>query len=212
MRNWIFLWMMLIAGAPVFGQVNFNAKYSDAEKIYPYTDSDFFQNQEQLQRILRKNGVVTVIQVGCWYGKSTICIAKAIPAEGKIYAIDSWIGYPAEIYRDTFHAFERFVSNVTHEGVEHKIVPIRMTSLQANRLLRKSVNSVDMIYLDADHSYDAVLADLKAWSPYLKSGGIFCGNAYSKNGETAAILRAVKEFARENGRRLVVNGYFWRLR
>jgi hypothetical protein len=36
----------------------------------------------------------------------------------------------------------------------------------------------DFIYIDADHQYDAVLKDLRAWYPKLKKGGIIGGHDY----------------------------------
>ena len=36
----------------------------------------------------------------------------------------------------------------------------------------------DVVFLDGDHSYEAVKQDLNAWWPKLKSGGLFCGDDY----------------------------------
>ena len=38
--------------------------------------------------------------------------------------------------------------------------------------------SVRFVFIDADHSYDAVLSDLKEWWPKLRKGGIFAGHDY----------------------------------
>jgi hypothetical protein len=38
--------------------------------------------------------------------------------------------------------------------------------------------SLDFIYIDADHKIDSVAADLKYWYPKLKVGGVFCGDDY----------------------------------
>ena len=34
----------------------------------------------------------------------------------------------------------------------------------------------DYVYIDADHRYDGVFADIKAWYPKVKSGGFICGH------------------------------------
>lgn len=38
--------------------------------------------------------------------------------------------------------------------------------------------SVDVVYIDADHSYDAVSADIDAWLPKIRHGGYICGHDY----------------------------------
>ena len=35
-----------------------------------------------------------------------------------------------------------------------------------------------IVYIDADHSYDGVISDLKDWTPFVKSGGLIIGDDY----------------------------------
>lgn len=39
-------------------------------------------------------------------------------------------------------------------------------------------NYFDIVYIDASHDYHAVLADVAAWLPKVKPGGIICGDDY----------------------------------
>jgi methyltransferase family protein len=38
--------------------------------------------------------------------------------------------------------------------------------------------SCDFVYIDADHSFDAVTVDLRTWYPKLKVGGVMSGHDY----------------------------------
>jgi len=37
---------------------------------------------------------------------------------------------------------------------------------------------LDAVYIDADHSHAAVLADLAAWAPKVRRGGVISGHDY----------------------------------
>lgn len=39
-------------------------------------------------------------------------------------------------------------------------------------------NTLDFVYIDADHRYDVVVEDLRAWWPKVRPGGVFAGHDY----------------------------------
>lgn len=58
----------------------------------------------------------------------------------------------------------------------------------------------DLIYIDADHSYEGCKKDLEAWYPKVKKGRFFTGDDYShykavNTGVTFGVIPAVDEFA-----------------
>ena len=55
----------------------------------------------------------------------------------------------------------------------------------------------DFVYIDADHSYEAVRADLEVWWPKLKPGGLFAGHDYDL--KFSGVKTAVDEFAQRAG-------------
>lgn len=76
-------------------------------------------------------------------------------------------------------------------------------------------NYFDFVYIDADHTYPAVLKDIQDWYPKVKKGGFLVGDDYRnvrkiKTGIRFGVVKAVNEFANANG--LVVYelpGYNW---
>jgi hypothetical protein len=58
---------------------------------------------------------------------------------------------------------------------------IKLPSLEAAPLFMDGY--FDLVYIDGDHSYDAVIADIKAWMPKVRNGGILCGHDYIHVGE-----------------------------
>jgi hypothetical protein len=68
----------------------------------------------------------------------------------------------------------------------------------------------DLIYVDADHSYGGCIADIQAFWPKLKPGGIMAFHDYD-NERDYGVKQAVTEFAKENNLQvnyIPENGYF----
>lgn len=51
--------------------------------------------------------------------------------------------------------------------------------------------SLDFVFIDADHSYEGCLADIHAWSPKVRSGGMVAGHDYDSM--WPGVIRAVTE-------------------
>jgi hypothetical protein len=62
--------------------------------------------------------------------------------------------------------------------------------------------SLDLVFLDADHSYEGVKADLAAWLPKVKPGGWIGGHDYDNPDRRFrfGVARAVDEWAADTGR------------
>ena len=61
---------------------------------------------------------------------------------------------------------------------------IRLTSVEAATLMDHE--SLDFAYIDGDHSLEGIYADLKAWAPKVRVGGIVAGHDY-KDGPKSGI-------------------------
>lgn len=65
-------------------------------------------------------------------------------------------------------------------------------------------NSIDFVYLDGDHKYEPVKAEIDAWWPKVKKGGILAGHDYIERShiEEFGVIRAVDEFIQTTGLKL----------
>lgn len=74
---------------------------------------------------------------------------------------------------------------------------------RAARQCEAAIPAVDVAYIDADHSYDAVKDDISAWYPRIAVGGALCGHDYHPQGTSwPGVRRAVDEFAASHQLRL----------
>jgi predicted O-methyltransferase YrrM len=171
------------------------APYEHA-KMFPFVDHGWYSHASFFEDYMKKNRVKTIIEVGSWLGSSTRHLAKCLPHQGVIYAVDTWLGseehQPGQPYWsfELDHLYELFLSNVIHEGLASKIIPVRLDSATAAKVLPVQA---DIVYIDGAHDTDSVYRDLKMWFPHVKPGGILCGNAWGYY----YLDEAVKRFARE---------------
>jgi len=77
-------------------------------------------------------------------------------------------------------------------------------SLSVAKLLADE--SLDLVFLDADHTYNAVLADLRAWFPKVRPGGVLSGHDFVRRNDVA---RAVRRWVSENDLVLKKVGWSW---
>jgi len=211
--NWILCFFSLFA--PIYGcaQDSLPSPYTEVE-LLPF-DPEYegeYGHAKVFSKLFSRNKVEVVIEVGSWLGKSTRYLATKVPENGKVYAVDHWLGseehqpgernYTPLIY----HLYQQFLSNVIHEGLTHKIIPVRMSSLEGAKYL--SDIKPDLIYIDASHTTENVLADLRAWYPYVKNRGVLCGDDWT----WPPVAAAVKQFAQEENLVLEVPSHnFWHL-
>src|SRR4029077_15971588 len=77
-------------------------------------------------------------------------------------------------------------ANLTRAGVFSRVTAHRCESLAA--AARFEDLSLDFVFLDASHAYDALRCALAAWWPKLRPGGLFAGHDYAwSSGVRAAV-------------------------
>ncbi len=120
-----------------------------------------------------------LLEIGSWCGDSAVILGKvASQNDGHLFCVDWWKGSVEtdlkEIAgaRDVFAVFWR---RMCREGLEDTVVPIRTASDVAAQTLRQG--QFDLIFIDGDHRYDQVAADIRNYGPLVRpAGGILCGH------------------------------------
>lgn len=145
------------------------------------------------------------VEIGSWLGKSAAYMAVEIFNSNKkikFDCVDTWEGSiehqtMSQVINHTL--YDNFLENI--KPVKEFINPIRLTSLNAANLYED--NSLDFVFLDASHDYDNVKADLLAWYPKVKIGGVFAGHDYPG---FEGVKLAVDEFTNNNNINLHTSG------
>lgn len=179
----------------IFGWFDFDNIYREAVEKY---DNAFF------------------CEVGSFQGRSACYLAEAIKESKKnlkLICVDLWPTHTELATKESLGAgqgdegriirelpqslLETFCNNMDAAQVRDYIYPIRQDSSKAASIFPDEYFS--MIFIDAGHSYEQVMADLNSWFPKLKKGGIFAGHDYDSPG----VANAVRDFF---GKDLTRNG------
>lgn len=97
---------------------------------------------------------------------------------GTLYMVDVWRGLGDEYNDISDHGDNDFYREAMNNtmGFEDRAIMIRATSIDAAKIFAD--NTLDFVYIDANHAYDFVREDIQAWLPKIKSGGYLCGHDY----------------------------------
>ena len=147
-----------------------------------------------------------VIEVGSWMGASTCFMASGLRGgQPKIFAVDNFqglstCGEDAAWYNRHFQqlgaksTLEIFQANFAALGFASRSEPVVSDSLAAAKRLAAKRGAIDLIFIDGDHSYDACKADIVAWAPLVKRGGVIAFHDFGSraDGVTRAIFEEIK--------------------
>lgn len=130
-------------------------------------------------------------EVGCKEGRTTGYLLENLP-ELQVVAVDPWgsiQGNSAESYEEwDWNAIAKeFWKNVA--AGRDRLRFICEASTDAARKVPD--NSLDLVFIDAAHDYKNVLADIRAWWPKVKEGGMVTGHDFQH--KFPGVHRAVAE-------------------
>lgn len=131
-------------------------------------------------------------EIGVWCGEAAEILASELKPE-TYYAVDAWTpgnGKDWRPYEQAMSEFER-----AKERISANVIVLRGDSQAMAAQVENA--SLDFVYIDANHSYASVRADIRAWRPKVREGGIIAGHdyAYASNARRKkyGVVRAVNE-------------------
>ena len=156
-----------------------------------------------MRKVINENNYKIIAEVGIGYGTH----AKELLAHtslDRLYLIDPMVFYPNDAFAadvmntepsvpgNQFNEFAELIRNELYQW-ESRYTWFRQPSLTITdeQIPEKSI---DCVFIDGDHSYDAVLADITFWWTRIRSGGQMLGDDYWMKD----VRRAVDTFALNN--------------
>ena len=131
-------------------------------------------------------------EIGVLAGITSEFILKSFPAL-RLYCVDPYVSYnESNRTESAMNSFEVEARNRLAPFGERAEF-IKDFSVSAAEQFEDG--SLDYVFIDALHTYDAVSADLKAWFPKVRPNGLISGHDISWDG----IREAIQDFTRPRG-------------
>ena len=144
-------------------------------------------NRIELAKHFATLGFTTGAEIGVCHGRYSEILCRTNP-KLKLLAVDDW-------RRNRTHRSYA----IAYRRLQHLNVTIdRRSSMDA--VGDVADESLDFVFIDADHKYISICDDIREWAKKVRKGGIVSGHDYYKTrGENLGVINAVDEYVAEHG-------------
>lgn len=154
------------------------------------------ENAITLNKLIKENGWSKGAELGVRRGD----FSKSILENNEkvtLFLVDLWRGAPEHgILNVPGETYDEMESNylITLKNIEpfkSRVTILRNLTTEAAKLIDDK--SLDFVFIDATHTYDALIKDIKAWKDKVKDDGIICGHDYHPFFDNGGMIRGVQE-------------------
>ena len=168
--------------------------------VEPANIPGWFHHGPRILALLEQDRPKVCVELGTWQGASAVPVARSIARwGGTLTCVDTWSGQLNEHGGSLPDRAPVMLLSCARRMVEAGIsANVRLIPAMTADAAKVWSQPIDFLYIDADHSYAGVAADLAAWVPHVKSGGLIVGDDYG-NAIYPGVQRAWDEFERTHG-------------
>jgi hypothetical protein len=163
--------------------------------------------RDDMYKMFAELGFTKGVEIGIEKGKNAQTMFEIIP-NLKLYGVDPYQQHPHASY--AHDATLRHWDSNYLEGCKRQCLNrmkdrnfTLMQGFSENMADKLEDNSVDFVYLDADHSYDMVMLDIIKWGRKIRKGGIISGHDYyyenNKEARRAKVTQALNDYTTVHG-------------
>jgi len=132
------------------------------------------------------------LEVGSWVGESALAMLRGCPG-AHVTCVDTWKGTDGDMTGELAakhgdDVWKAFCENT--KGQQISAMPGK--SVEIAKSWGPGATPRDLIFIDAEHTYEALKADIEAWWPHLKDGGIMAFHDY-RTSQFPGVTQAIHE-------------------
>ena len=143
--------------------------------------------------LIRESNVKKGAEIGTWKGGLSYHVLNSF-SDLVWFSIDSWKYFGTD-YKDGTNKEQKDL-DIIYTAVKQKLSVFEKRSIIYHCLSKEASiqianNSLDLVFIDANHLYEAVKEDINLWTPKVKKGGIVAGHDFSR--KHPGVIKAVNE-------------------
>jgi hypothetical protein len=154
-------------------------------------------------------------EVGVWRGDFSARILE-LARPSQLHLIDPWRAFDDDTYEGAWYGGQleqgQADMDAVYQGVVDRFAEQRARGIvRVHRMMSTEAAATfsdsffDFVYIDGNHTYEFVLADLQAFAPKVRPGGLLAGDDYGVQGWWGdGVTRAVDEFVRSGAATVVM--------
>jgi predicted O-methyltransferase YrrM len=153
--------------------LNLTEKRIDGYMIIPR------MRRTDLANLFNELGFKAGAEIGVLGGKYSEVLCRVMP-NAKIYSIDSWRTYsefPDFFEKDKLKNYYNYAVRILSKFKNNKI--IKKNSMNALKDFKDE--SLDFVYIDANHTFKYVYEDVEKWTKKVRKGGIVAGHDFEEH-------------------------------
>jgi predicted O-methyltransferase YrrM len=149
-----------------------------------------------IESLVRKNNFKIGAELGVFHGYHLNHLLEAC-RNLKMIAVDLYENVQGTGYDDLEKVdFEKIYVNTKNKlDLYNRCSIIRKNTIEASKEIDNK--SIDFVFIDADHRYEGVKADISAWQPKVKNSGIISGHDIDEP-SWPGVRKAVEEWCELN--------------
>lgn len=148
------------------------------------TNRLFVTRTSHINKILVERDYKNFIEIGVWKGENIINLVKTNknvnfigidPLNSKAYGANE----KHDDKKDLLKIESEFIADklIKYEKKYENFSFMRVTSVQGSKEFK--AGTIDMVFIDAVHTYSEVKKDIETWYPKIRDGGCISGHDYS---------------------------------
>lgn len=162
---------------PAKPTVKLDPSWRKANRFSKWPTTPLLNREQWIAGLAKKHGWKVGVELGVWEGRTFLFVLEQCP-DLTLYGVDIWQTQPDNKGPETWsnwdhNKYEQSVRKQAKQFGGRAVVIKDWTVEAANRFM---LESLDFIFVDADHSTEAVRADLEAWMPIVKDDGWILGH------------------------------------